>query len=79
MAARRWRVVEGLTSAMGENATLREASAGVALFIGEGERGGGPGPARRRKLADGLPEQLDCGTHRVPLPLVTNQWHLVGF
>jgi hypothetical protein len=47
----------------------REASAGVVLFIGEGEReGGGPGPARRRPYTGVELDRWNQARHWVPCP-----------
>jgi hypothetical protein len=62
----------------GKSDGKKEASAGFFLFIGEGERGGYVGPTRRRQLADGSPERLDCGMYRVPCAWVADWWALVS-
>jgi hypothetical protein len=67
-----------LTSALGKEVEKEEASAGATLFIGQGERGGGPSPARWCQDAGGLPDWLDRGMALGPLSLVTDQWASVS-
>jgi hypothetical protein len=62
-AIERWVV---LTSALGKEVVKDEALPGVTLFIGERERGGGPGPTHQRQDIGGVPDRLDHGVGSAP-------------